>query len=123
MCSDNVAFSSALSVRVRRRVEEFGRVELTDAEAKALSVTKGVHVAMIVFVILYVVWTKEFMSAFVAYPMFLLGRIAEIGFQLAAADGGGAVEAVKDVAKSFFSMVFGFALNFWLIALAHNGHI
>eukprot|EP01043_Picozoa_sp_COSAG02_P086589 COSAG02_NODE_24010_length_701_cov_0.760797_1_plen_39_part_10 len=37
-----------MSVRVRRRVEEFGRVELTGKEAKALSFSKGVHVCLIV---------------------------------------------------------------------------
>ena len=103
---------------MRRRVEEFGRVELTDKEAKALSFSKGVHVCLIVCIILHVVWAKEFMAAFLTYPCFLIGSVMEVAFA-----GGTAAEVMKGVAKSFVSMALGFAMNFTLINLAHNGII
>ena len=45
---DNLAFSIGLSERVRSRVEEAGRVELTDAEATGLARSKIVHVVLVV---------------------------------------------------------------------------
>eukprot|EP01052_Picozoa_sp_SAG31_P071591 SAG31_NODE_30513_length_380_cov_0.722420_1_plen_58_part_10 len=46
---DNVAYQLALSERVRSRVEEMGRVQLTDKEAAALARTKAVHIFFVVF--------------------------------------------------------------------------
>ena len=52
---DNLAFSIGLSERVRSRVEEAGRVELTDDEATNLARSKVVHVVLIVAAMLVTV--------------------------------------------------------------------
>ena len=45
---DNICYSFALGERVHARVEEAGRVELTDREAAALMRMKAVHVVTVV---------------------------------------------------------------------------
>ena len=45
---DNICYSFALGERVHARVEEAGRVELTDREAAALMRMKAVHVLTVV---------------------------------------------------------------------------
>ena len=74
---DNVAFAAALSERARRRVEEFGRVQLSDSEAAALSLSKLVHMCLVVLIVLVVVATEEFFAAFLAFPVLFLGAVAE----------------------------------------------
>jgi hypothetical protein len=81
---DNVAYAVGLSERVRTRVEEFGKVELRDAEAAALVWSKVVHMVLLVATMLVLVWSakfgillfghKTFLTAFLA---FWLGGVAE----------------------------------------------
>ena len=52
---DNIAFVLGLSERVRARVEDAGRVELSEVEAAALVRTKSVHVGLIVCCLLVAV--------------------------------------------------------------------
>ena len=50
MCEiDNVAFEVGLAERIRARVEDAARVELSESELKALARSKVVHVIVIVF--------------------------------------------------------------------------
>ena len=115
---DNVAFAAALSERARRRVEEFGRVQLSDSEAAALSLSKLVHMCLVVLIVLVVVATEEFFAAFLAFPVLFLGAVAE-----ALVAGGGAVKVCAGIVKSFVAMFGGLVCYFMLVSLAHSGFI
>jgi hypothetical protein len=53
MCEvDNITYSLFLSERVRSRVEDAGRVELSDAEVAALVRTKVVHLVFLVVAVM-----------------------------------------------------------------------
>jgi hypothetical protein len=68
---DNVAYVVGLSERVRTRVEEFGRVELRDAEAAVLVWSKAVHVVLLVGAVLVAVWSGNggvtYLTPFLAF--------------------------------------------------------
>ena len=105
---DNAAYAVGLSERVRTRVEEFGRVELRDAEAVALVRSKAVHVALVAGAMLAGVWSANVMAAFlIAFPAFWLGGVAEA----VATPGAGAAEKAKGVGKATGAVVLGFVGN------------
>jgi hypothetical protein len=116
---DNVAYAVGLSERVRTRVEEFGRVELRDAEAAALVRSKAVHVALIVGAVLATVWSADGgTAANTIWPglAFWLGGVAEA----VATPGTGAVEKAQGVGKATGAMLLGF-VGFCILAVAIGG--
>ena len=100
---DNAAYAVGLSERVRTRVEEFGRVELGDAEAAALVRSKAVHVALLVGAVLASVWSADTWVSRVAFLAFWLGGVAEA----VATPGAGAAEKAKGVGKATGAAVLG----------------
>ena len=104
---DNAAYAVGLSERVRTRVEEFGRVELRDAEAAALVRSKAVHVALLVGVMLVTVWAGDaegvLSAILIAFLAFWLGGVAEA----VATPGAGAAEKAKGVGKATGAATLG----------------
>ena len=96
---DNAAYAVGLSERVRTRVEEFGRVELRDAEAAALVRSKAVHVALVAGAMLAGVWSADGNVALGIW----LGGVAEV----VATPGAGAAEKAKGVGKATGAAVLG----------------
>ena len=114
---DNVAYAVGLSERVRTRVEEFGRVELRDAEAAALVRSKVLHVALVVGTVLAGVWSANLDAAsLIPFLAFWLGGVAET----VATPGGGAAEKAKGVGKATGAMLLGF-VGFCILAVAIGG--
>ena len=104
---DNAAYVVGLSERVRTRVEEFGRVELRDAEAAALVRSKAVHVALVVGAVLAAVWSANFFAFGLAFLAFWLGCVVEA----VATPGAGAAEKAKGVGKATGAAALGFVAN------------
>ena len=105
---DNAAYAVGLSERVRTRVEEFGRVELRDAEAAVLVRSKAVHVALVAGAVLAGVWSADFNTAWlIAFLAFWLGGVAEA----VATPGAGAAEKAKGVGKATGAAALGFVAN------------
>jgi hypothetical protein len=103
---DNVAYAVGLSERVRTRVEEFGRVELRDAEAAALVWSKAVHVVLLVPAVLVAVWSAKNFHAFLfPFLAFWLGGTVEA----VATPAAGAAEKIKSVGKATGAAVLGMA--------------
>jgi hypothetical protein len=103
---DNVVYAVGLSERVRTRVEEFGRVELRDAEAAAMVWSKAVHVALVVAAVLVGVWLGNVQVAWLLCRLaFWLGGVAEV----VATPGAGAAEKIKGVGKATGAVVLGMA--------------
>ena len=101
---DNAAYAVGLSERVRTRVEEFGRVELRDAEAAALVRSKAVHVVLLVGAVLAGVWSADYVVAgLIAFLAFWLGGVAEA----VATPGAGAAEKAKGVGKAMGAAALG----------------
>ena len=100
-----------LSERVRTRVEEFGRVELRDAEAAALVRSKAVHVALVAGAVLAGVWAASAGAAtLITFLAFWLGGVAEA----VATPGAGAVEKAKGVGKATAAVLLGF-VGLWIL--------
>jgi hypothetical protein len=101
---DNAAYVVGLSERVRIRVEEFGRVELRDAEAATLVRSKAVHVALVAGAVLAGVWSASKATVVLAFLAFWLGGVAEA----VATPGAGAAEKAKGgVGKAMGAFVLG----------------
>ena len=101
---DNAAYAVGLSERVRTRVEEFGRVELRDAEAAVLVWSKAVHVALIAGAVLAAVWSaSQELTYLIAFLAFWLGGVAEA----VATPGAGAAEKAKGVGKATGAAALG----------------
>jgi hypothetical protein len=99
-----VAYAVGLSERVRTRVEEFGRVELRDAEAAVLVRSKAVHMALIVAAVLAAVWSATGAAAVViVFDAFLLGGVAEA----VATPGAEAGEKAKGIGKAMGAAMLG----------------
>jgi hypothetical protein len=112
---DNAAYMYAvgLSERVRTRVEEFGRVELRDAEAAALVRSKAVHVALLVGAVLAAVWVADYWVAFLTgFLAVWLGGVAEA----VATPGAGAAEKAKGVGKATGAAALG-GIGFMLLTV------
>jgi hypothetical protein len=110
---DNAAYAVGLSERVRTRVEEFGRVELRDAEAAALVRSKAVHVVLLVVAVPAGVWSANADVAFpIAFLTFWLGGVAEA----VAMPGAGAAEKIKGVGKATGAVALGLiSFNFGVL--------
>ena len=116
---DNAAYAVGLSERVRTRVEEFGRVELRDAEAAALVRSKAVHVALLAGAMLAGVWSVDFDAASMnAFLAFWLGGVAEA----VATPGAGAAEKVKGFGKATGAAVLGFVSFGVLMVVAFSSN-
>ena len=100
---DNAAYAVGLSERVRTRVEEFGRVELRDAEAAALVRSKAVHVALVAGAVLAGVWSASGVALSIPFLAFWLGGVAEA----IATPGAGAAEKAKGVGKATGAATLG----------------
>ena len=108
---DNAAYAVGLSERVRTRVEEFGRVELRDAEAAALVRSKAVHVALVAGGVIVGVWSANGgASTLIAFLAFWLGGVAEA----VATPGAGAAEKAKGVGKATGAAALGYVGVFML---------
>jgi hypothetical protein len=107
---DNIAFDLALGERVRARVEDAGRVELTDAEASALARTKAVHGALLVLSVLVAVSQD---ATYLVFLAFMLGGLVE-----AFVPGAGAAETAKRVGKAVGAWLLGVAgICIWYIVV------
>ena len=101
---DNAAYAVGLSERVRTRVEEFGRVELRDAEAAALVRSKVAHVVLLVGAVLAGVWSAGIETAWlIVFLAFWLGSVVEA----VATPGAGAAEKAKGVGKATGAAALG----------------
>jgi hypothetical protein len=87
-------------------VEEFGRVDLWDAEAAALVRSKAMHMVLLVTSVLVAVWSGDGGVA-VLYPFlaFWLGGVAEA----VATPGARAAEKVQRVGKATGAACLGLA--------------
>lgn len=75
---DNAAFAIGLSERIRTRVEEFGRVDLSSTQAKALVQSKAAHVCLISSaIVLAVVSQHDDTILLLSYLAFWLGGVVE----------------------------------------------
>ena len=111
---DNAAYAVGLSERVRIRVEEFGRVELQDAEAAALVRSKVMHVALLAGAVLAGVWSANSKAAiYIVSLAFWLGGVAEA----VATPGAGAAEKAKGVGKATGAAALGF-VGFFILMIA-----
>ena len=99
---DNIAFDLVLGERVRARVEDAGRVELTDLEATALARTKAVHVVLIVLGVLASVGLGED-GTFLAWIALFLGGVVE-----SFVPGAPAAQARKRAATVLAKWLLGF---------------
>ena len=105
---DNTAYAVGRSERVRTRVEEFGRVQLRDAEAAALVRSKAVHMTLLAWAVLAGVWSANSKAAiYIGSLAFWLGGVAEA----VATPGAGAAEKAKGVGKATGAVVLGFVGN------------
>jgi hypothetical protein len=112
---DNAAYSVGMSERVHTRIEQFGRVKMTDSEAVALALSKEVHVVSVVAGVLVAVWVADLgMSMFCAFIVFWLGGVAEA----LTLPGGGGAEMAMGAAKTTGASVLGFAGFFVLNRIA-----
>jgi hypothetical protein len=99
-----MAYVVGLSERVRTRVEEFGRVELWDAEAAALVRSKAVHMALLVGAVLAAVWSANRQDVGrIGFLVFWLGGVVEA----VATPGPGAAEKAKGVGKATGAAALG----------------
>lgn len=100
---DNAAYSIALSERVRRRVEQNGRIDLSDGEAAELARIKTVHASLIaVTMVLSILTANGDATFYLAFLVFWLGGVAE-----AVGPGGPAGVIGKRVGKVTGACVFG----------------
>ena len=116
---DNIAYSIGLSERLRAKVEELGRVTLGDAEASALVQTKAVHVFMLVTTtIAAVVWAGFPVNQLLTFFAFLVGGVAEVFM-----DGAAATVAAKAkaVAKVCGTWLIGMVCAFVCLLIASSG--
>jgi hypothetical protein len=113
---DNAAYAVGLSERVRTRVEEFGRVELRDAEAAVLVRSRAVHVVLIVVVVpASIIWSGNgFGAGMFPYLAFWLGGVVEAVVK----PGAGAAEKVKGVAKATGAALLGLVCFFSMVYIA-----
>ena len=108
---DNIAFRMALGERVRARVEDAGRVVLTDAEASALARTKAVHVVLLVLSVL-VATLQDGLALGLVFVAFMLGGVAE-----AFVPGAGVAETAKGVGTAVGAWLLGIVgICVWFIA-------
>ena len=108
---DNMAYDRGLGEEVRMRVEESGRVDLGEAEATALVLTKAVHVGLIVVLVPYLVWSEDLDTGLsLAFLAFWLGGVAG-----AVGAGGGAAAVCKGVRKATEAGLLGFVAFFMLV--------
>ena len=93
---DNIAYDHGLSGRVRTRVEERSRVDLSDQEAVALMTAKEVHISLIVLLVPFTVWCQNLnVATFLPFLAFWIGKIVE-----AIGKGGGAAAVGNGVCKA-----------------------
>ena len=109
---DNVAFALGLSSRVRTRLQEVGRIELSAREEARLERSKAAHGCVLVSVMLAGVWLKWSKGFPVIFAAFWLGGVVE------AASVGSWQQFVKATASSLLGlasfivvMVFGASIN------------
>ena len=94
----------ALGERTRAQVEDLGRVQLTDVEARFLSQTKDLHIALFVVVVLgKITLSLDGSSFYYIFGTFLLGGIVESFFAPSTTN----VEVCKRVIKVFFAWMVG----------------
>ena len=74
---DDVAFALGLSSRVRARLQEVGRIELSAHEEARLERSKAVHGCVLVSVMLAAVWLKWSKGFPVIFAAFWLGGVFE----------------------------------------------
>eukprot|EP01046_Picozoa_sp_COSAG06_P056510 COSAG06_NODE_10712_length_1630_cov_112.784455_1_plen_187_part_00 len=112
MCEiDNVAFVIALGEKVRSRVEEAGRVHLSDGEASALIWTKVVHVVLLVLAVTVAVLFQR--PWFTVVLAFLLGGLVESFVQRVSV-----AETAMRVAKVLGAWLTGVFAIGWLSHIA-----
>eukprot|EP01046_Picozoa_sp_COSAG06_P014958 COSAG06_NODE_943_length_11375_cov_11.840635_8_plen_128_part_00 len=112
---DQIAFAFGLAERVRARVEDVGRVTLSDKEAIALVKTKTVHVTLIVIAVNSAVLLARYSNRFsdgggwavlgtMLFPnlAFFLASCAE-----AFAPGASTSEIAKGICQSAGSAIIG----------------
>jgi hypothetical protein len=111
---DNIVYFIGLSERVRSRIEDAGRVRLTDAEVVALVRMKVVHVGFFVLTILGSVWAVRAFGKIgwqflpIAGPA--LGGLAEAFVVPGATAGVIAKRVATHAAKWFGGMLFMMAV-------------
>lgn len=109
---DNVAFALGLSSRVRTRLHEVGRIELSAHEEARLERSKAAHGCVLVSVMLAAVWFKWSKGFPVIFAAFWLGGVFE-----AASVGSwqqfGEVTAASLLGLASFVvvMIFGASIN------------
>lgn len=111
---DNVAYAVGLSERLRTRVEQFGHVELEDAEADALVRAKAVHVVLIVATLL---WSVSWGASGGDYAREIAELIPIFAFWAGGVDesvtmpGTTAAEKAKGACKATGAFVLGIVAN------------
>eukprot|EP01043_Picozoa_sp_COSAG02_P060413 COSAG02_NODE_7889_length_2803_cov_28.147189_4_plen_136_part_00 len=111
---DNLAYAIGLGEKLRARVDTEGRVELGEAEADALILSKTVHVCVLVAVVPCIVWAGgrgDTVGLLVAYTLSVL-VFWLAGAVEAVADATGAAEACKEVGR---------VTGWWLLGLVGFG--
>lgn len=115
MCEvDNICYNVGLGERVRARVEEAGRVELTDKEATSLMRSKVFHASVIMLMIVFQVWVAgnalTYTKAASQASALLLPRLVFwIGAVFEAAElKQGAPQTLRRVGEATGAMILGF---------------
>ena len=77
---DNIAFAMGMSERMRRKVEDVGRVTLTDDDAVALVQTKTLYIILVVIIVLAGVsarWRSGSAHLVYSFLLFWIGGVVE----------------------------------------------
>jgi hypothetical protein len=115
---DNLSYQFALSEQVKRRVDEAGRVQLTDADERRLSRTKPCCMVLIFIGILFAVYMRSvFGSIMVGFGIAGLCKASEV---LSMQDSS-AIEKLVFLARCFFSQVGGMVLFMAVVFSAESG--
>ena len=99
---DNVAYRLALGERIRSRVENVGRIKLSDDQAAALVWTKHFHLPAVVVFVLTAVVVAHPVAPLFGLLVFWLGGVAE-----AFAQTSSAVEICKRVGRASVAFSLG----------------
>lgn len=80
---DNLVFQFGLAEKARSRVEDAGRVELSESDAMALAHTKIIHSILLAVALLGGIWSaalgaSTFAILFLPFPAFWIGGVLEV---------------------------------------------
>eukprot|EP01052_Picozoa_sp_SAG31_P013763 SAG31_NODE_836_length_11643_cov_3.389813_13_plen_243_part_00 len=120
--ADNLIFAQFLGEATRVRVEEIGRTELSENDAKLVSLTRQSHAVMLPPAIISAVWTAPplvkvdlQLAGIIPVLPFIVGWVVELSVRVCAHDRN----CIREAAKGVASLVVGlgtFVCFFFFVA-------